>query len=70
MMLKVMEDKAPTVKFLAIVKIPSEKTETIVDAIDKELNALVLNYENIIVFRFDGASTMTGNVGNVRKKFS
>lgn len=70
MMFRVMEDKAPVEKFLAIVKIPDGKAETIANAIDKELTALNLDYNNIIAFGFDGASNMAGNVGGVRRKLS
>ncbi|BFZ04961.1 hypothetical protein BsWGS_08000 [Bradybaena similaris] len=69
-MFRVMEDNVPMEKFLALVKIPNGKAETIANAIDKELTSLDLNYENIIAFGFDGASNMAGNVGGVRKKLS
>lgn len=49
-------------KLLAKVKIPKGKAEMIADAIDKELSALDLYYENIISFGFNGASNMAGNV--------
>lgn len=69
-MFRVVEDKVPVEKFLAIVKIPNGKAETIADAIDKELVALNLHYDNIIAFGFDGASNMAGNIGGVRRKLS
>lgn len=53
MMFLAMEDKVPKEKFLAIVKISNGEVKTIVDAID-------LNYENIIAFGFDGASNTVG----------
>ena len=70
MMFGVVEEKVPTEKFMAIIKIPDGKAGTIANAIDKELTALDLNYENTIAFGFDGASNMAGNNGGMRKKLS
>ena len=54
MMFRVMEDKVPMEKFMAIVKISDGEAETIANAIDKELTALDL----------------AGNIGGVRRKLS
>lgn len=69
-MLRAVEDQVPMERFLAIVKIPNGKAETIRDVIDKEPTALDLYYDNIIASGFDGASNMTGNAGGMRKKLS
>lgn len=69
-MFRVMEGRVPVEKFLAVVKIPNGKAETIADTIDKELASLGLCYDNLIAFGFDGASNMAGNVAGVRKKLS
>jgi|UniRef100_A0A2S2PXI0 hypothetical protein len=69
-MFRFLEDKNPVKKFLAIVKIPNGRAETIADVIDKELTNLDLCYNNAIALGFNGAANMTGNVGDVIRKLS
>lgn len=51
-----------------VLEIVDGTTETIADAIEKELTRLDLCYNNAIAFELDGAANMAENVGGVRRK--